>query len=157
MIYTILTTSEEIDGIVLLAMDAVYSAETGELEEQKTNLWVSNRFLYRTVNALNERLHNESDPSKRNKRFFFGASVSPNRKDWAQELEYVMTETNSVLIKLIPSAQHIYLDIKTTIWPSPPITCPSSATWDLNTLSPREYARGSSTISDTSRYPSSTV
>ncbi|OGP55871.1 MAG: hypothetical protein A2Y65_00025 [Deltaproteobacteria bacterium RBG_13_52_11] len=109
LIYAMLTQSEEIDGVVLLALDAVYSPKTGEIDEHKTDLWVSNRFLYRQVNALNERLRNESDPAKREKRFFFGASVSPNRKDWEQELEYVLTQTNAVLAKLIPSAQHVYL------------------------------------------------
>jgi len=109
LIYNMLATSEEIDGVVILALDAVYSAKTGELEVHKTNLCVSNRFLHRQVNALNERLQKESDPAKRKKRFFFGASVSPNRKDWEKELDYVITQTNAVLIKLLPSAQHIYL------------------------------------------------
>ncbi|MCJ7663452.1 MAG: amidohydrolase [Desulfobacterales bacterium] len=109
LIYTMLAQSEEIDGVVLLALDAVYSSKTGELDEQKTDLWVSNRFLHRAVIALNERLNKESDPAKKKKRFFFGASISPNRKDWEQELEYVATQTNAVLVKLIPSAQHINL------------------------------------------------
>jgi predicted TIM-barrel fold metal-dependent hydrolase len=109
LLYTMLVTSEEIDGAVLLALDAVYSAKTGELDEQKTDLWVSNRFLHRTVQALNGRLQNESDPEKKKKKFFFGASVSPNRKGWEDELDYVLTQTNAVLIKLIPSAQHLYL------------------------------------------------
>jgi predicted TIM-barrel fold metal-dependent hydrolase len=109
LIYSMLTTSEEIEGAVLLALDAVYSPQTGELDEKKTDLWVSNRFLHRAVNALNERLQSEPDPAKRKKRFFFGASISPNRKDWERELEYVVAQTNAVLIKLIPSTQHVYL------------------------------------------------
>jgi predicted TIM-barrel fold metal-dependent hydrolase len=109
LIYTMLAQSEEIDGVVLLALDAVYSPKTGELDEQKTDLWISNVFLDRTVKALNERLLKESDPEKKKKRFFFGASVSPNRKDWESELEYIVTQTDAVLLKLIPSAQHIYL------------------------------------------------
>jgi uncharacterized protein len=109
LIYRLLTQSEEIDGVVLLALDAVYSPKTGELDEQKTDLWVSNRFLHRTVSSLNERLNNESDPAKKKKRFFFGASISPNRKDWEQELEYCATQTNAVLVKLIPSVQHVDL------------------------------------------------
>jgi len=36
-----------------------------------------------------------------------GASVSPNRRDWEAELEYVLTQTEAVLIKWIPSVQHI--------------------------------------------------
>lgn len=109
LIYTMLAQSEEIDGIVLLALDAVFSPKTGKLDEQKTDLWVSNRFLNRKVQELNERLQEESDPGKKKKRFFFGASVSPNRKEWEGELDYVMAQTDAVLIKLIPSAQHIYL------------------------------------------------
>jgi len=109
LIYSMLTTSEEIDGLVLLALDAVYSPKTGELDEQKTDLWISNVFLNRTVQQLNERLQNESDPEKKKKKFFFGASVSPNRKDWEKEIDYVVTQTDAVLMKLIPSAQHIYL------------------------------------------------
>jgi hypothetical protein len=107
--YSLLTTSEELDGVVLLALDAVYSPKAGKLDEKKTDLWVSNRFLHTAVTALNERLQKESEPAKRKKKFFFGASVSPNRNDWEQELEYVITQTTAVLIKLIPSAQHIYL------------------------------------------------
>ena len=61
LIYTMLAQSEEIDGIVLLALDAVFSPKTGELDEQKTDLWVSNVFLNRKIQELNERLHNESD------------------------------------------------------------------------------------------------
>jgi len=108
LLYRLLTTSEEIDGIVLLGLDAVYYPRTGRLNERKTDLWVSNKFLANKIEELNERLQSESDPSKRNKRFFFGASVSPNRKDWESELEYVLTQ-KAVLIKLIPSTQHIYL------------------------------------------------
>ena len=46
-----LAQSEEIDGLVLLALDAVYSPKTGKLDEQKTDLWISNVFLDRTVKA----------------------------------------------------------------------------------------------------------
>lgn len=107
--YKLLTTSKELDGIVLLALDAVYSPETGELDEVKTDLYVSNTFLNKKVIELNERLQNESDPKMRSKKFFLGASVSPNRKDWDSELEYVLSQTDAVLIKWIPSTQHIHL------------------------------------------------
>lgn len=108
--YRILIESEEIDGIVLLGLDAVYSPSTGALDKKRTDLWVSNRFLSRKVNELNERLRSEPLMMKRKKRFFFGASVSPNRKDWESELEYVIKETEAVLIKWIPSTQHIYVN-----------------------------------------------
>ncbi len=107
--YRLLVSSEEIDAVVLLALDAVFSPRNGELDEKRTDLWVSNRFLYRKVKELNERLQRETDPQIRKKRFLFGASVSPNRRDWESELEFVLTETDAVLIKWIPSTQHIYL------------------------------------------------
>jgi predicted TIM-barrel fold metal-dependent hydrolase len=51
----------------------------------------------------------EIQPKKRGKKFLWGASVSPNRKDWAEELEFVVDDPNMVLMKLIPSVQHINL------------------------------------------------
>ena len=107
LLYRLLVTAEEIDGIVLLGLDAVYSPETGKLNKQKTDLWVSNVFLNDKISALNERLRSESDPSRKKKRFFLGASVSPNRKKWEDELEYVLKKTDAVLVKWIPSVQHI--------------------------------------------------
>jgi predicted TIM-barrel fold metal-dependent hydrolase len=107
--YRILTSSEELDGIVLLALDAVYSPRSGKLDEKKTDVWISNRFIAKAVQRLNGQLANESDPRKRAKRFFYGASISPNRRDWREELEFVALDTNAVLIKLIPSVQHIDL------------------------------------------------
>lgn len=109
LLYRLFRSSEEIDGLVLLALDAVYSPRTGILNEKKTDLWVSNRFLSQQVKDLNNRLQAEPDPEKRKKRFFFGASVNPNRKDWKSELEYVLGETGAVLLKLIPSTQHVNL------------------------------------------------
>jgi len=58
-IHKLLLTSEEIDGIALLALDAVYSPKTGEPDERKTDLWVSNRFLSEKVKELNRRLQDE--------------------------------------------------------------------------------------------------
>ena len=107
LLYRLVNAAQEIDGVVLLALDAVYDPETGELNEHKTDLWVSNAFLHRKVMELNERLRNEPDPGKRGKRFFFGASINPNRKDGEAELDYVLTQTTAVLIKWIPSVQHI--------------------------------------------------
>ena len=93
LIYTLLATSEELDGLVLLALDALYSPETGALDERRTDLWVSNRFLANTVDELNRRLQAEPDAARRAKRFFFAASVSPNRPDWRDELDFVVGET----------------------------------------------------------------
>jgi len=55
------------------------------------------------VEELNGRIRSEGIE----KTFYLGASVSPNRKDWKAELAYVLGETDAVLIKWIPSTQHI--------------------------------------------------
>ena len=107
LLYRMFTTSKEIDGMVLLGLDAVYSPDTGKLNKKKTDVWVSNEFLNNKVKELNERLRNESDAAIKKKKFFLGASVSPNRQDWETELDYVFTKTDAVLIKWIPSTQHI--------------------------------------------------
>jgi len=109
LVYGFLRDSEEIEGIVLLGLDAVYDPKTGALDEKRTDIWVSNRFLSKKVKELNGRLSEEGDPKIREKRFFYGGSVSPNRKDWREELEFVISDPDAVLIKLIPSAQHIRL------------------------------------------------
>jgi len=106
LIYRILKESEEIDTIVLLALDALYSPRTGELDRRRTDLFVSNRFLNRVVAGLNQRLRDEGIEDKR---FLLGASVSPNRRDWESELEHILTQTDAVLLKLIPSIQHVHL------------------------------------------------
>ena len=108
-IYRSLASSKEIDCVVLLALDAVYNAETGAFEEKETDLYITNKFLNKKIMELNEQLQNESDPEIRNKKLFLGASVSPNRTDWESELDYVFNQTDAVLIKLIPSTQHIHL------------------------------------------------
>ena len=70
LLYSMLITSEEIDGIVLLGLDAVYSRKAGRLNKRKTDLWVSNKFLANKVEELNERIRNDPDTNKRNKRFY---------------------------------------------------------------------------------------
>jgi uncharacterized protein len=108
-VYKLLTTSREIKGVVLLGLDALYSPKSGRLDKKRTDLWVSNRFLARKVKELNDQLAREEDPQIREKRFYWGASVSPNRKDWEEEMEFVVSDPNAVLMKLIPSVQHIDL------------------------------------------------
>ncbi len=107
--YKYLSTSQEIDGLVLLGLDALYAWESGYLDKKRTDLWVSNRFLAKKVKELNDQLVKENDPQKRLKRFYWGASVSPNRRDWREEMEFVVNDPNAVLMKLIPSVQHINL------------------------------------------------
>jgi predicted TIM-barrel fold metal-dependent hydrolase len=109
LIYNHLSTSKEIDGVVLLGLDALYDPESGELDKTRTDLWVSNRFLAKKVKELNDRLMREDDPKKREKKFYWGASVSPNRNDWAEEMEFVLNDPYAVLMKLIPSVQHLDL------------------------------------------------
>jgi predicted TIM-barrel fold metal-dependent hydrolase len=109
LVYKMVSTSEEINGVVVLGLDAVYSPKTGVRDDVKTDLWVSNKFLSKKVKELNNRLMSETDPQKRQKRFFGGASVSPNRNDWKDEMDFVLSDPNMVLIKLIPSAQHIII------------------------------------------------
>src|SRR4030043_1712122 len=65
LVYQFLTTSEELDGIVLLGLDAVYHPKTGALDKKRTDLWVSNRFLVKKVKELNRRLGEEKDSKKR--------------------------------------------------------------------------------------------
>lgn len=107
LIYKLVMDSREIDGVVLLALDAVFSPKTGALLPRETDLWVSNQYLSKQVGLLNGRAQNESDEKRRRKRFFLGASVSPNRMDWEEELSFVLHETAAVLLKLIPSVQHV--------------------------------------------------
>ncbi len=99
----LLATSEEVDAIVVLAMDAVYDPGTGRVDSVRTDLVASNRFLSRKLADLNRQL----EAAGTTKRFLLGASVSPNRADWADELDFVIDQTDAVLLKLIPSAQHV--------------------------------------------------
>jgi len=105
LVYNLLVDAKEIDGIVLLAFDAVFE-KNGELNITATDLWVSNQFLSKKINELNARLEKEHVVGKK---FYFGASVNPNRKDWEEELDFILKE-KAVLMKWIPSAQHIRLD-----------------------------------------------
>jgi uncharacterized protein len=106
LIYKYLSTSKEIDRLVLLGLDALYDPESGEIDDKRTDLWVSNRFLAKKVKELNDQLMREGLSRKK---FYWGASVSPNRKDWEEELEFVLQDPHAVLMKLIPSVQHINL------------------------------------------------
>lgn len=105
-IYKLFVESTELDALVLLAMDAVFSKKTNQLQEKETDLFISNQYLYKKVNELNQRLI--ADGFK-NKKFLFGASVNPNRDNWKEELTYVCEDTNAVLLKLIPSVHDVEL------------------------------------------------
>lgn len=103
LVCRLLTTAKEIDAVVLLALDAVY--DNGALNKAKTDLWVSNRYLSEKVKKLNLSLSEKGSK----KRFFYGASVSPNRpeEEWQTELDFVFADADAVLMKWIPSTQHI--------------------------------------------------
>ncbi|MEO5361900.1 MAG: amidohydrolase [Nitrospirota bacterium] len=101
-----LTESKEIDSVVLLAMDAPFDPDTHKRMDKIITLYVSNRFLCKKVQELNAELTKQGV----NKRFYFGASVNPNRKDWKEELDFVIKETDAVLMKWIPSIQHIHIE-----------------------------------------------
>ena len=105
LLYKMSYESRETDGVVLLALDALFNPRTGLPDKERTDLWVSNRYLAKKVKALNERLIADG---KGKKSFYLGASVSPNRKDWKEELDFA-DSAGAVLIKLIPSTQHINL------------------------------------------------
>src|SRR5215217_3123953 len=62
----------EIDGVVVLAFDAVYD-DAGDLDARNTHLYVTNDHVI--------------ELAKRDRRMLFGASVHPYRKDASQQLE----------------------------------------------------------------------
>ncbi|MBF0567333.1 MAG: amidohydrolase family protein [Nitrospirae bacterium] len=102
-----LAQSKEIDSIVLLAMDAPYDPATHQRMDAITTLYVSNHYLYDKVKELNKNLTKQGAV---NKRFYFGASVNPNRADWKEALDYVINKTDAVLMKWIPSVQLIHIE-----------------------------------------------
>lgn len=106
LLVRLLTESALIDKLVLLALDAVY--EDGRIDPIKTDLYISNRYLSRKVKDLNKALKKAGS----DKRFFYGASISPNRRktDWLREIDFVCCDKDAVLLKWIPSAQHIEIN-----------------------------------------------
>lgn len=105
LVYGLLASSEEIDRVVLLALDAVY--RDSALDALKTDLWVSNRFLACRVRRLNAMFAAETDPAKKAKGFYLGASVNPNGPRPLEALDEAASNPDTVLLKWIPSAQHI--------------------------------------------------
>ncbi len=110
LIYDIFKNSKEIDGVVLLAMDAVYDSDTGTRDNRKTDLYITNTYLSNKINDLNQKLQDDPEVTNPNKKFYLGASVSPNRNDWEEELNAVFGMPDVVLMKWLPSAQHIQVD-----------------------------------------------
>jgi hypothetical protein len=109
--YRSLAGSVELDAVVLLALDAVYTS-THTPEEIRTDLWVPNTYLAVRIEALNTRFKNESH----NKRFLLGASVHPFRLDWEAKLDEALA-LGAVLLKLIPSVQVVDLaEVDKAFW-----------------------------------------
>lgn len=86
-----ISKAEDVDKVVLLAMDRVYN-EDGEPCNEETHLYVPNSFVI--------------DLAKNNEKILTGASVHPYRTDWQKELEYCW-KAGAKLIKWIPSSQQI--------------------------------------------------
>ena len=107
IIYKMFSEAKYLDGLVLLALDANYHFDTGTPQVRDTDLFITNKYLFEKVNDLNKQLIVDGF---KNKRFYYGASVNPNRIDWSDELNYVINETDAVLIKWIPSVQDIKLE-----------------------------------------------
>jgi uncharacterized protein len=97
--YRSLASSTEIDAIVLLALDAVFT-EDHTIDRVKTDLWVPNDYLAERTSKLNARFSQENLA----KRFYLGASVHPYREDWQDRLEQAL-QLKAVLLKIIPSVQ----------------------------------------------------
>jgi predicted TIM-barrel fold metal-dependent hydrolase len=83
--------SVHVDGAVILAMDAPYTAD-GELDRASGEIFVPNRFVGESV---------KSYPG-----LYFGASVHPNRRDALEELAW-SKENGAVLVKWLPNIQNI--------------------------------------------------
>ena len=86
-----LSASSIVDSAVVLALDSVVD-EKGIPDLSLTELYVPNEFVSREVRKYNN--------------LYFGASIHPYRKDALDELQKVHDE-NAVLIKWLPSVQHI--------------------------------------------------
>jgi len=83
--------SENVDLAVILAMDG-YVSEAGELDRDKTQIYVPNEFVARETARLDNLL--------------YGASINPNRKDAIERLRQAKRD-DAVLVKWIPSIMNI--------------------------------------------------
>ena len=88
---TALGGTPELDAIVLLAFDAVYTAD-GTVDEPATHLYVSNDYVMSLT--------------ARHSRVLFGASIHPYRRDAVAEVERC-ARAGAVLCKWLPITQRI--------------------------------------------------
>ena len=86
-----LARSRRVAAAVVLAMDGVIG-EDGELDREKTEIYIPNDFVARET--------------RRYPNLLFGASINPYRRDALQRLEQAAADC-AVLIKWLPSIQHI--------------------------------------------------
>lgn len=85
-----LSLSTRVDKAVLLAIDGVYD-EKGELDWQRTEFLISNRYLLEVA-------------KKHPEYFLAGVSINPKRKDAIDELARC-AEEGAVLVKILPNTQ----------------------------------------------------
>jgi predicted TIM-barrel fold metal-dependent hydrolase len=85
-----------INQIVCLALDPVFNRD-GEKRAERSNVWISNEYV---IN-----LRDNFFPNK----VLFGASVHPYDPDFKKRVKECV-EKGAVLLKWVPSSQHIYLD-----------------------------------------------
>ena len=83
--------SRYVAAAVVLAMDGVVGAD-GELDKEKTEMYIPNEFVSREVRQYSNLL--------------FGASINPYRHDALERLEKAAAE-GAVLVKWLPSIQNI--------------------------------------------------
>src|SRR3990172_2230645 len=86
-----ISESKTISKAVLLAMDG-YVDSDGNLDQERTQIYVPNDYLAREVKGYDNLL--------------FGASINPNRKDAIERLRQAYAD-GAVLIKWIPSIMNI--------------------------------------------------
>lgn len=87
-----LKKSRYVDGALLLALDKVYDPISHEPDQELTEVYIPNEFI--------------RDEIKDHPNLYYGASVSPYRKDWQEELQKA-SDDNTLLIKWLPAIQHI--------------------------------------------------
>ena len=88
--------STQLDGVVLLALDAIHSRKSGK--RLKTDVVTTNDWVHEIITHCGGEVGG--------KKLYLGASVHPYRKNWRQEVEKV-DEWGAKLIKWIPSSQRI--------------------------------------------------
>ena len=87
-----ISQSKYVDQAVILALDGVIDKTTGQLDSEKTQVYVPNDYVARETAKYPNLL--------------FGASINPNRKDSVELLEEAYRQ-GAVLVKWIPSIMYI--------------------------------------------------